>query len=65
MTSAQPSGAESAFGAPPARLTAQAAPHMPMERFPVLAVPTRDDVAYQNPAVIAGVHHPPTAVTGV
>ncbi|MFD3733822.1 hypothetical protein [Streptomyces sp. NPDC058632] len=51
------------FGAPPARLEAGVVPHMLMERFPALAVPSYDDVAYQNPAVTVGVRHLPVAVT--
>ncbi|MGY0071273.1 hypothetical protein ACWZEH_31780 [Streptomyces sp. QTS137] len=51
------------FGAPLARLEARIALHMPVERFPILAVPAYDDVAYRNPAVIVGVRHLPIAVT--
>ncbi|MGW3678934.1 cytochrome P450 [Streptomyces prasinus] len=51
------------FGAPLARLEARIALHMLMERFPALAVPSYDDVTYQNPAVIVGVRHLPIVVT--
>ncbi|MFC5957574.1 cytochrome P450 [Streptomyces pratens] len=51
------------FGAPPARLEARIALHMPMERFPTLAVPSYDDITYQNPAVSVGVRHLPIVVT--
>lgn len=36
---------------------------MMMDRFPDIAVPSYDDVTYQNPAVIVGVRHLPIAVT--
>jgi cytochrome P450 len=51
------------FGAPLARLEARIALQMLMERFSGIAVPSYDDVAYQNPAVIVGVRHLPVAVT--
>ncbi|MGY3199995.1 cytochrome P450 [Streptomyces sp. TE5632] len=51
------------FGAPLARPEARIALHMLMERFPALAVPSYGDVTYQNPAVIVGVRHLPSAVT--
>ncbi|KUN81600.1 cytochrome P450 [Streptomyces bungoensis] len=51
------------FGAPLARLEARIALHMLMERFPTLAIPSYDDVTYQNPAVLVGVRHLPIAVT--
>ncbi|MFF9202052.1 cytochrome P450 [Streptomyces sp. NPDC014986] len=51
------------FGAPLARLEARIALHMLMERFPVVAVPSHDEVTYQNPAVLVGVRHLPIVVT--
>ncbi|MGW3988465.1 cytochrome P450 [Streptomyces sp. NPDC004830] len=51
------------FGAPLARLEARIALQMMMERFSSITVPSYDDVAYQNPAVIVGVRHLPIAVT--
>jgi cytochrome P450 len=51
------------FGAPLARLEARIALQMLMERFSGIAVPSYDDVAYQNPAVIVGVRHLPVSVT--
>ncbi|MFE9921509.1 cytochrome P450 [Streptomyces sp. NPDC005774] len=51
------------FGAPLVRLEARSALHMLMERFPTLAVPSCDDITYQNPAVSVGVRHLPIVVT--
>jgi cytochrome P450 len=51
------------FGAPLARLEARIALQMMMDRFPTIAVPSYDDVTYQNPAVIVGVRHLPIVVT--
>lgn len=51
------------FGAPLARLEARIALQMMMERFSSIAVPSYDDVTYQNPAVIVGVRHLPICVT--
>ncbi|HET9381227.1 MAG TPA: cytochrome P450 [Streptomyces sp.] len=50
------------FGAPLARLEARIALTMLLERFPDIAIPSHDDVTYQNPAVIVGVRHLPIAV---
>ncbi|MDO0924518.1 cytochrome P450 [Streptomyces sp. TG1A-8] len=51
------------FGAPLARLEARIALRMLHERFPVLAVPSYEDVVFQNPAVIVGVRHLPVEVS--
>ncbi|MGW1893339.1 cytochrome P450 [Streptomyces sp. NPDC002004] len=51
------------FGAPLARLEARIALHMLLKRFRAIVVPSYDDVAYQNPAVIVGVRHLPVEVT--
>ncbi|MEU2561035.1 cytochrome P450 [Streptomyces longispororuber] len=50
------------FGAPLARLEARIALRMLLQRFRDLAVPTYDDVTYQNPAVLVGVRHLPVDV---
>ncbi|MGW2492414.1 cytochrome P450 [Streptomyces sp. NPDC001606] len=51
------------IGAPLARLEARIALRMLHERFRSLAVPSYDDVVFQNPAVIIGVRHLPVEVT--
>ncbi|MFI0806126.1 cytochrome P450 [Streptomyces echinatus] len=50
------------FGAPLARLEARIALRMLQERFRILAIPSYEDIAYQNPAVIIGVRHLPVEV---
>ncbi|MGW1597946.1 cytochrome P450 [Streptomyces sp. NPDC002343] len=50
------------FGAPLARLEARIALRMLHERFRMLAIPSYEDIAYQNPAVIVGVRHLPVEV---
>ncbi|MFF8905718.1 cytochrome P450 [Streptomyces olivaceoviridis] len=50
------------FGAPLARLEARIALRMLHERFRMLAIPSYEDIAYQNPAVIIGVRHLPVEV---
>ncbi|MBL1104053.1 cytochrome P450 [Streptomyces sp. 5-8] len=50
------------FGAPLARLEARIALRKLHERFRILAIPSYEDVAYQNPAVIIGVRHLPVEV---
>ncbi|QMU76782.1 cytochrome P450 [Streptacidiphilus sp. PB12-B1b] len=50
------------FGAPLARLEARIALGMLYERFSALAVPSYEDVTYQNPAVLIGVRHLPVEV---
>ncbi|MEU2060472.1 cytochrome P450 [Streptomyces sp. NPDC013455] len=50
------------FGAPLARLEARIALGMLNKRFRSLAIPSYQDVAYQNPAVIIGVRHLPVEV---
>ncbi|MFE9450986.1 cytochrome P450 [Streptomyces sp. NPDC006739] len=51
------------FGAPLARLEARIALRMLQIRFRTLAVPSYEEVTYQNPAVIVGVRHLPVEVT--
>ncbi|MFF5406791.1 cytochrome P450 [Streptomyces misionensis] len=50
------------FGAPLARLEARIALPMVHERFRMLAIPSHEDITYQNPAVIVGVRHLPVEV---
>ncbi|MFI9272168.1 cytochrome P450 [Kitasatospora sp. NPDC052896] len=50
------------FGAPLARLEARIALRMLQERFRALAIPSYEDVTYQNPAVIIGVRRLPVEV---
>jgi len=50
------------FGAPLARLEARIALRMLQERFRTMAVPSYEDVTYQNPAVIIGVRRLPVEV---
>ncbi|MEV6835682.1 cytochrome P450 [Streptomyces sp. NPDC051133] len=50
------------FGAPLARLEARIALRMLHKRFRRLAVPSYEDVTFQNPAVIIGVRHLPVEV---
>ncbi|GAA2783511.1 cytochrome P450 [Streptomyces rameus] len=50
------------FGAPLARLEARIALRMLHERFRTLVIPSYEDIAYQNPAVIIGVRHLPVEV---
>ena len=50
------------FGAPLARLEARIALRMLQERFRTMAVPSYQDVTYQNPAVIIGVRRLPVEV---
>ncbi|MES4891869.1 cytochrome P450 [Streptomyces sp. NPDC096012] len=50
------------FGAPLARLEARIALRMLHERFRMLAVPSYEDVTFQNPAVLIGVRHLPVEV---
>ncbi|WP_181796426.1 cytochrome P450 [Streptomyces sp. WELS2] len=50
------------FGAPLARLEARIALRMLHERFRMLAIPSYEDIAYQNPAVIVGVRQLPVEV---
>ncbi|MFH9657290.1 cytochrome P450 [Streptomyces sp. NPDC017248] len=50
------------FGAPLARLEARIALRMMHERFRMVAIPSCEDIAYQNPAVIVGVRHLPVEV---
>ncbi|MGW2713657.1 cytochrome P450 [Streptomyces argyrophyllae] len=50
------------FGAPLARLEARIALRMLHERFRMLAIPSYEDIAYQNPAVIIGVRQLPVEV---
>ncbi|MET9443776.1 cytochrome P450 [Streptomyces sp. NPDC006610] len=52
------------FGAPLARLEARIALRTLLERHSRIAVPSYEDVAYQNPAVLVGVRRLPIAVTG-
>lgn len=51
------------FGAPLARMEAHIALRMLHTRFRSLAVPSYEDVTYQNPAVLIGVRRLPVAVT--
>ncbi|QKW30761.1 cytochrome P450 [Streptomyces seoulensis] len=51
------------FGAPLARLEARIALRLLSERFRTLAVPSYEDVTFQNPAVIVGVRHLPVQVS--
>jgi cytochrome P450 len=55
-------GSHFCFGAPLARLEARIALRMLHERFCALAVPSYEDVTYQNPAVIIGVRQLPVEV---
>jgi len=50
------------FGAPLARLEARIALRMLQDRFRSLAVPSYEDVTYQNPAVLLGVRRLPVEV---
>ncbi|MEU1423139.1 cytochrome P450 [Kitasatospora sp. NPDC005751] len=50
------------FGAPLARLEAVIALRLLQERFRSVAVPSYEDIVYQNPAVILGVRHLPVEV---
>ncbi|WP_327071268.1 cytochrome P450 [Kitasatospora sp. NBC_01302] len=50
------------FGAPLARLEADIALRMLQTRFRALTIPSHEDVAYQNPAVILGVRRLPVEV---
>ncbi|CAL9366174.1 cytochrome P450 [Streptomyces sp. enrichment culture] len=50
------------FGAPLARLEARIALRKLHERFRMLAIPSYEDIAYQNPAVIVGVRQLPVEV---
>ncbi|MEU6404271.1 cytochrome P450 [Streptomyces sp. NPDC046985] len=51
------------FGAPLARLEGRIALRMLNERFRTLAIPSYDDIVFQNPAVIVGVRHLPVEVS--
>ena len=50
------------FGAPLARMEARIALRMLQDRFRSLAVPSYEDVTYQNPAVLLGVRRLPVEV---
>nr|WP_238420931.1 cytochrome P450 [Streptomyces taklimakanensis] len=50
------------FGAPLARLEARIALRMLLDRFRHIAIPSPDEVTFQNPAVIVGVRHLPIEV---
>ncbi|MFH8793722.1 cytochrome P450 [Streptomyces sp. NPDC017941] len=50
------------FGAPLARLEARIALRMLLDDYRDLAIPSHEDITYQNPAVIVGVRHLPVQV---